>query len=443
MKSNILKLIPVLAVIAALSACGGDGDNLGRVEKKNLTGRVINATGEPIEGLRVLLENRTSDEKFEVLTNADGNFSAEVAAGVYDVLYHGPDAVKYVSLQKTAIDLREDKIETVQLQSAKALEDNLLNGSVVDSNGAPASHRTLLILPSISRTPAAFGELELPSPFFIQTDRDGKFSVALGQKGASYDFDVLVIAKGAPFQDLAPLDEDYDFSSEAEWDEYEEELVDYLEKWVEESLDVEKPDGAMQLNIVIGNSIRNLRGATGAASVVPEDARALALQDPEGEFEASSSEAIIKSAPAVNNSPLAKVFNQKAEQTSNVFTSNALLLLFDTDCNGNYYDPNQVRNMSKVGLKNLLTKDADSSSIEHYWSKKENATIRVIRRNCYFITFQNVAVYIADAPKGKYQFTDESGDTYSLRIFTNFFNSLHTVHYSSKQPVIKKVVAKL
>ncbi|MBH1963016.1 MAG: carboxypeptidase regulatory-like domain-containing protein [Comamonadaceae bacterium] len=443
MKSNILKLIPTLAVIAALSACGGEGGNLSVVEKRNLTGRVINATGEPIEGLRVLLENRTSDEKFEVLTNADGNFSAEVVAGVYDVLYHGPDAVRYVALQKTAIDLREDKIETVQLQSAKSLEDNLLNGSMVDSSGAPASHRTLLILPSISRTPAAFGELELPSPFFIQTDRDGKFSVALGQKGASYDFDVLVIAKGAPFLDLAPLDDDYEFSSETKRDEYEEELVNYLKKWVEESLDVEKPNGAMQLNIVIGNSIRNLRGATGAASVVPEDARALALQVPESEFEASSSETITKSAPAVNNSPLAKVFYQKAEQASNVFTSNALLHMFETGCNGNWLDPNQVRNMSKVGLKNLLTKNVDSSSVEHYWSKYANATIHVVTTKCYFQTFQNIGIYVAGAPKGKYQFTDESGDTYSLRIFTNFFNPKHTVHYSSKQPVIKKVVAKL
>ena len=74
-----------------------------------------------------------------------------------------------------------------------------------------------------------------------------------------FDFDVLLIPANTPGLDVEKM------SSKPA-------LLDSFNEKYEESLDIEKPNGAMHLNMRIGAEDRNLRNATGGPSPVAEDA---------------------------------------------------------------------------------------------------------------------------------------------------------------------------
>lgn len=275
----------LLAVAGLLGACGGDGTPTAETpivapatSTVKYSGRVSEANGSPLGQISVTLENRRTDEQIQLVTAADGRFEATVEKGVYDVIFDDRDATNYVSQQLLHVDLQAaDVKQDVQLRSTAGLPHNLLSASVRDESGQPAAERKLLILPVIAR--AGEGkDAAVPDPFVVQTDAQGQFTHVLGEEGQDFDIDVLVLSRNAPEPDLSPLAASQVFAEEQD-SAARQPFANYLSLYVEESVDVEKPHGAIDLQVVIGSSKRNLRSASGAASVVRADAQQLALQE--------------------------------------------------------------------------------------------------------------------------------------------------------------------
>src|SRR5690606_1480524 len=91
--------IAVLALAGLVGACGGAGggstpeagsgkdDTPQAVRSSEYAGQVADENGLPVAGISVRLEDRTTDEVTEVVTAADGSFSAAVEPGVYDIIF--------------------------------------------------------------------------------------------------------------------------------------------------------------------------------------------------------------------------------------------------------------------------------------------------------------------------------------------------------------------
>ena len=103
------------------------------------------------------------------------------------------------------MDLHADRSDEVVLQRTGAVPSSQLSGRLTNGSGAPLAGRRLLVIPAIARSPAALGDVPMPSPVTVPTDAEGRFSVPLGQPGQDFEFDVFVIAPEAPELDVAPL----------------------------------------------------------------------------------------------------------------------------------------------------------------------------------------------------------------------------------------------
>lgn len=248
-----------LLLAGFLSACGGGNGEESTAVQSTYSGTVRDSKGAPIAGLSVALENRITDEKFTTTTDGNGSFSILVNQGTYDILFDDEKSTKYTTLQKTAINLRTDQDDSIQLHSAEKHSNTLFTGTVTDTSNQILAGRKLLILPSIARSTAAVGIAQVPDPIMVTTDENGNFETQLGKDGMEFDFDVLLIPTNTPGLDVEKM------SSKPA-------LLDSFNEKFEESLDIEKPNGAMHLNMRIGAEDRNLRNATGGPSPVAEDA---------------------------------------------------------------------------------------------------------------------------------------------------------------------------
>lgn len=253
------RLASSLLLAGFLSACGSGNGEESTAVQSTYSGTVRDSNGAPIAGLSVALENRITDEKFTTTTDGNGSFSILVNQGTYDILFDDEKSTKYTTLQKTAINLRADQDESIQLHSAEKHSNTLFTGTVTDTSNQILAGRKLLILPSIARSTAAVGIAQVPDPIMVTTDENGNFETQLGKDGMEFDFDVLLIPTNTPGLDVEKM------SSKPA-------LLDSFNEKYEESLDIEKPNGAMHLNMRIGAEDRNLRNATGGPSPVAEDA---------------------------------------------------------------------------------------------------------------------------------------------------------------------------
>jgi len=255
-----------LLLAGFLSACGGGNGEESTAVQSTYSGTVRDSKGAPIAGLSVALENRITDEKFTTATDENGSFSILVNQGTYDILFDDEKSTKYTTLQKTAINLKTDQDDSIQLHSAGNHSNTLFTGTVTDTSNQILAGRKLLILPSIARSTAAVGIAQVPEPIMVTTDENGSFETYLGKDGMDFDFDVLLISTNAPDIDVEKMSANFPF-------------LQLIKENFEESLDIEKPNGAMHANIVIGSENRNLRGATGAPSVVLVDAQNLKVYE--------------------------------------------------------------------------------------------------------------------------------------------------------------------
>ena len=467
-KHAISRLSVTLAMAGALAACGGGGDggfNLGGGEpvspapaEARLSGQVRDANGVPIAGVRVVLENRSTDEVFGTVTEADGRYQVVAKPGVYDVLYDDVDRADWISLQHTAVDLRADRSDDAVLQRAGLVPSNELSGRLTDDSGAPMAGRRLLVIPSIVRSPAALGDVPMPGPLMVQTGAEGRFNAQLGQPGQDVELDVFLIAAEAPELDVAPLAvDDLDAKRQALLDRLEarreyprhpieeqleaerkrlEAMREYLRRYVEEQLDVEKPDGAMQLDIIAGSDVRNLRSASGAPSVVPADAQALADQAAGSESRPVSTlgDAATRVAQALQRGLMALVPAAEAGRLINKFLPqwvNPDELLLENgriDVTGN--DQREMR------LDDIVQADAERGSWET--GLLRDTSFHLHNQVGWLDSLRGDNQIRFRTPYlGRFYFTDRTNDTYSLMVLNT--SAYHTVNFRSKQPDIVKM----
>lgn len=433
----------VATMAAALTACGG-GSDTGTTAETRFSGRVTDPAGAPVAGVRVMLEDRTTDALHIVSTGADGSFSASVNAGVYDVLFDDPDQMHYVSLQKTAVDLRSDKIEAVQLEAADAANASLLTGTMVDTAGTPVAHRSLLVLPIVSRAPEALSSVNIPAPFLVQTDALGRFSAAMGHAGIEYEFNVVALKAGAPSLDLAPFAEGANVSSNPDDVDPRQVLIAFLQQHAEESIDVNKPDGAMRMSIRIGAGVNNLMGAAGVPSVVPADAQTLMDQNKQAKLAKLSSvdgvatalaaefraglEALI---PAAVAGIIVERFN---EVGLDVFPGSSVIKSGELTAGRIEVTSNR---RDAMPLRSLLRTQSGSSQA-HIALFFDKATINLHNSVSLPLSiFGDNQIDFSTPYAGVYSFTDRTNDTYRLSVFMT--STSHRVNFRSKKPDIVKI----
>jgi hypothetical protein len=432
----------VATMAAALTACGGD--DTGTTAETRFSGRVTDSAGAPVAGVRVVLEDRTTDALHIVSTGADGSFSAPVNAGVYDVLFDDPDQMNYVSLQKTAVDLRSDKIEAVQLEAADAANASLLTGTMVDTAGTPVAHRSMLVLPIVSRAPEVLSAVNMPAPFLVQTDAMGRFSVAMGHAGIEYEFNVVVLKAGAPSLDLTLFAEGASASSNPDDADPRQVLIEFLQQYAEESIDVNKPDGAMQMKIRIGVGINNLMGAAGVPSVVPADAQTLMDQNKQAKLAKLSSVDGVATAlaaefragletliPAAVAGIIVERFN---EVSLDVFPGSSTIKSGELTAGRIDVTSNRRDAMS---LRSLLRTQSGSSQA-HIALFFDKATINLHNSVSLPLSILGDNQIDFSTPyAGMYSFTDRTNDTYRLSVFMT--STSHRVNFRSKKPDIVKI----
>ena len=446
------RLASSLLLAGLLSACGGGNDgtpsgqagtppgqNQGATPPaasptSTYSGTVRDTNGQPIANLPVVLENRSSDASYETTTDAEGNFSVEVAPGFYDAIYDDKNATNLVTEQKTAINLNGDQKLEVRMQSASGQAHNWFAGQIKDMQNQPVANRKLLLLSSVARARASAGAAQVPDPVIVESDDKGNFSTALGKPGMDVDLDVLVLAPDAPPLEVQKLANDYPFASELEKAQFQENFDEFTEKHVEESIDIEKPNGALHAEIVIGSGNHNLRGATGAPSVVPADARKLAESENVPVTVASAWTQLKRNAA---NALLSVIPSAYAGDMIAKF----LLVPAQADVsgkiNGGILVNGRITPVSESCKYNSLL---DMNNGVQAFDK--DSTVPASRTKFCVTKGQTLWLYnykinLLTPKRGHYRFTDEVNDTYALRVMNTFFS--HNLRYNSSHPTIVEV----
>lgn len=439
-----------LGLAGLLTACGGGGGDdtaannnppaePSPAKTSIYAGSVRNSQGAPAAGLPIVLENRTTDQVYETTTDANGGFSATVEPGVYDVVFKEVTATGSRSLKIATVDLKNDRRDEVKMPALGSIAPNILTGNVKNFFDVFRKRQELLILPSVARSRAAVGEAEVPDPFIVTTDEQGNFSTSLGKPDMDIDFDVLLLAPDAPPLEIKKMAKNYQFSSDQEEENFAKQLDSYLGTYVQESLDVEKPSGAMHAELVFGSDTRNLRGATGAPSVVPSDAQRLV------DYEKSLDNA----APATVASAWTRMKTNAANALLSVIPSayagemlaKFLLISGETDGQG------QMKSGTLAGGKiNPSTAGCKYNSFLEMNNgvqpfNKESTVSASRTKFCVTkeksLWIYNYKINLLTNKKGDFLFTDEVNDTYALRVINTYFS--HNLRYNSSNPTIVDV----
>ena len=428
--------IAVLALTGLLGACGGGGtgeagsgkdDTPQPVRSSEYAGKVADENGLPVAGIAVRLEDRTTDEVTEVLTAADGSFSAAVEHGVYDITFDDPDAKEYVSVQKTAVDLRAPEAAPapapapapvqVKLPAARPLASNLLQGTASYPDGKPAAHRKLLIEPAIARTGPTQPPAVVPDPVMVETDEKGTFSQLLGTPGMDLDFDVKIIAINAPKLDMEKLAFNYQFVSKQARASFFEAVKNYIARYAQESINIHKTDGAMQLELKLDSPVHNLRSATGTPNGIPEDERRLVVYT--GEHGSENSPVETPPAPATDRGQFKlSLSTEQMEGTPRAGLFSGGKLDVSENCDYRSF------------------KDITSAASGPFDTDYSRNTFICVTNTTFTKFFDVYKVVIKTDRPGDYRFTDESGSTHSLMITGLRLDQSHTVRYKSKKPAI-------
>ncbi|MBS7779158.1 carboxypeptidase-like regulatory domain-containing protein [Acidovorax sp. CCYZU-2555] len=447
MKKHTGQRIAVLALTGLLGACGGAGDTGGTgeagsgkddtvqpVRSSEYAGQVADEHGLPVAGIAVRLEDRITDEVTEVLTAADGSFSAAVEPGVYDVIFDDPDAKEYVSVQKTAVDLRAPQAAPapapapvqVRLPAARPLPSNLLQGTASYPDGKPAAHRKLLIEPLIARSRAGARDdtVQVPDPVVVETDAQGVFTQPLGTAEMDLDFDVKLIAINAPGLQTEKLAFGYKFASAQARTQFFESLKSYIARYAEESINVNKPDGPMQLDLNLGSPVHNLRSATGTANGIPGDEQQLLTYDSQQ--------------GSANNPPVYPPVASGIPAGNKFTLSRSSTRVDGIPRIGKFFGGKlDVSNPCALKTFKAIT-DPASGDFDTIYS--ENTSVCVTPTGwTKLLSYTHKVIVKTDRPS-KYKFTDETGDRYTLRITGTRLNQEHTVRYRSNKPAIVDIL---
>lgn len=439
MKKHTGHRIAALTLAGLVGACGGGGGD-GKAQppqaerSSEYAGRVADENGLPVAGISVRLEDRTTDEVTEVVTAADGSFSAAVEPGVYDIIFDDPDAKEYVSVQKTAVDLRAPEAAPapvpapapapvqVQLPAARPVASNLLQGTASYPDGKPAAHRKLLIEPWIARS--RDDTAQVPDPVVVETDAQGKFEQPLGTAEMDLDFDVKLIAVNAPGLQAEKLAFGYKFASAQARTQFFESLKSYIARYAEESVNVSKPDGPMQLDLTLGSAVHNLRSATGTANGIPGDEQQLLAYDNQ---QGSASNPPVF--PPVDSSVPA----------GNQFTLSRLSAQVDGPIRIGKFFGGKL-DVAKPCAYRSFKEITDPASGGFDTEYSRNTAVCVTTTGfTQLLSYTHKVLVRTDRPSS-YKFTDEAGDRYTLRITGARLDQDHAVRYRSKKPAIVDIL---
>lgn len=448
------RLASSLLLAGLLSACGGGNDSTPsdqnqagtppaqnqegtppeKSQKSTYSGTVLDANGAPIANLPVVLEDRSSDETYQTTTDAAGKFSVDVNPGFYDAIFDDKDFTNLVTEQKTAINLNDNQTLEVRMQSAAGLAHDLMKGMIKDMSNRPVARRKVLLLPSVARARASAGIAEVPDPVLVESDDQGNFSTSLGKPGVDVDFDALLIAPNAPPLEVEKLAKDYPFSSELEKAQFQKTFDEFTEKYVEESIDIEKPNGALHAEIVIGSGNHNLRGATGAPSVVPADAKKLAESENTPVTVASAWTQLKRNAA---NALLSVIPSAYAGEMIAKF----LLVPAQADdsekINGGILVNGRITPVSdSCKYNSLLDMNNGVQPFDKDSTVPASRTKFCVTEGQTFWLY-NYKINLLTPQRGHYRFTDEVNDTYALRVMNTFYS--HNLRYNSTHPTIVEV----
>lgn len=437
-------LLYSLAWAGLLSACSVGEDRNKPVRKppevnENLVsyfGTLRSANGASAAGFHVLLENRITDEKFETSTGSNGNFNIHVKPGFYDVLLTSGGASTPISLQKTAIDLQADKNQDLQIGNHLSRSPTEVIGKLLDSDQNPLARQKIILLPSIARSTARIGKAEVPDPVMVETDFQGNFSASLGKPGMNIDFDALLLAANAPDLDVRKMAKDYRFASEDEKTKFQKQADTYLQTHVVESIDIEKPNGALQADLVFGSTVHNLRGATGAPSVVPADAARLA------EYERNPSGTGSTAAASLWR----KMTNTAAHAISDAIPSAhageiiARFLLIPGPIDGMGIIKSGTLFSGKIRPQNSGCRYNSFLSINNGVQPFDGGNTAYASKTRFCATREKSPpkythrINLLTEKQSHYLFKDEANGTYALRVINT--DARHTLRYASDSPTI-------
>ena len=432
MKQHTGNWIAMLALAGVLSACGGGGnaDNPQPVQLSKYAGVVADENGLPVAGISVRLEDRTTDEVTEVVTTADGSFSAAVEPGVYDIIFDDPDAKEYVSVQKTAVDLRAPEAAPaptptptpapvqVKMPAARQLASNLLQGTARYTDGKPAAHRKLLIEPLIARS--RDDTVQVPDPVVVETDSQGTFAQPLGTAEMDVDFDVKLIASNAPGLQTEKLAFGYKFASAQARTQFFESLKSYIARYAEESINVSKPDGPMQLDLALGSPVQNLRSATGTANGIPGDEQQLLTYDSQQ--------------GSANNPPVFPPVGSVVP-AGNKFTLSRLSTQVDGTITTGKFSGGKL-DVSKPCAYRSFKEITDPAYGDFDTEYGRNTSVCVTTTGLTKLLSYTHKILVRTDRPSSYKFTDEAGDRYTLRITGTRLDQDHAVRYRSNKPAI-------
>jgi len=441
MKFKHRTLIYSLAWAGLLSACSIGEDKNAPVRNppevaENLirySGTLRSANGASVSGYQVLLENRITDERFETSIGSSGNFNIQVKPGVYDVLLTSGGTSPPISLQKTAVDLQADKTHDLQIGNHLSRLPTEIIGKLLDPGQSPLARQKIILLPSIARSTARIGKAEVPDPVMVETDSQGNFSVSLGKPGMDIAFDALLLAANAPGLDVRKMAKDYQFASEDEKTKFQKQADTYLKTHVVESINIEKPNGAMQVDLAFGATVRNLRGATGAPSVVPADAASLA------EYEKNP-------AGTAAASLWRKVTDTAAHAISDAIPSAhageiiAKFLLIPGPIDGLGKIKSGTLFAGKIRPQNSGCRQTSFLNINNGVQPFDSGSAAYASKTRFCATREKSPlkythkINLQTERQSHYLFRDEANGTYALRVLNT--NAGHTLRYASDSPTI-------
>ena len=177
----------ILALSLALIGCGSSElstlsnaststSSLAPAPASNLfSGRVLNEQGTPLSAVDVVLHERTSDRKHTAVTGADGSFTVDMPAGVYDLGLNSADPATATSFYGPIINPTSAS-QTFVLRASGGRPVGAFFGKMLLQPGRPAAKRRVVIRPSLIHTGS---DGTLPEPLELSTSEDGSFEALL------------------------------------------------------------------------------------------------------------------------------------------------------------------------------------------------------------------------------------------------------------------------
>lgn len=169
-----------------------------------ISGRVLSETGAPLEGVQVIVHERTTDLRTRTLSGPNGEFQLQVASGVYDLgLESKADPTKancFFGPITVASAVQRDFV----MRNTQGHATDEVFGKIWLTPGVPAVNRQITLRPGAQLRGSGLTRLGSPS---TRTGPDGSFALGVGSN--------LEVALDVEIFDNAGLDEWVDVAKRA------------------------------------------------------------------------------------------------------------------------------------------------------------------------------------------------------------------------------------